>query len=70
MLKIQMLEQIMNNENSDDECEKSQVDDNEPSGHVEYFLKRRSSSIRWVHNFHACFRRLIRLVIEVKELWC
>jgi hypothetical protein len=27
MLKIQMLEQIMNNDNSDDEeCEKSQVD--------------------------------------------
>lgn len=54
MLKIQMLEQIMNNENSDDECEKSQVesvDGNEASvlGHVDYFIRRRSPSKRWVN---------------------
>lgn len=43
----------MNNENSDDECEKSQgesVGENESqNGHVEYFSKKRSSSKRWVH---------------------
>lgn len=49
MLKIQMLEQIMNNENSDDECEKSHVDSVEGSeGPVEYFNSSRLSSKRWV----------------------
>jgi hypothetical protein len=35
----------MNNENSDDECENSQVDENEASvnGHLEYFMKKRTS---------------------------
>lgn len=45
MLKIQMLEQIMNNEDSDDE--KSQVNTLEEnieglSDHVDYFARRRS----------------------------
>lgn len=49
MLKIQMLEQIMNNENSDDE--KSQVnsiDENDEGlgDHVDYFARRRSPSKR------------------------
>lgn len=51
MLKIQMLEQIMNNENSDEEREKSRVDsvvENEATlnGHVDYYNQRRSSSNR------------------------
>lgn len=42
MLKIQMLEQIMNNDNSDDdECEKSQVD----SGNMDY-MSRSSTSMK------------------------
>lgn len=39
----------MNNENSDDECEKSQVDESEASalsGHVDYFTRTRSPSKR------------------------
>lgn len=48
MLKIQMLEQIMNNENSDDDCEKSQfnsIDEGDiiQNGHVDVFVKKRST---------------------------
>ena len=46
MLKIQMLEQIMNNENSDEEPA-SQIDEsaNEAfqNGHIDFFVKKRST---------------------------
>lgn len=54
MLKIQMLEQIMNNENSDDECEKSHVEPvEENEATVDYFTRRRSPSKRWVEHSRA-----------------
>lgn len=48
MLKIQMLEQIMNNENSDDDCDnpanESELTRNEQ---IEFYVPNRSST-RWV----------------------
>lgn len=67
MLKIQMLEQIMNNDNSDDdECEKSQVD----SGNMDYMsssTSMKTQSRRWVDFFFFSlifFRRHDRLLFS------
>jgi hypothetical protein len=50
MLKIQMLEQIMNNENSEDEdCEQSQsnsIDESDAiqsNGQIDFYVKKRST---------------------------
>ncbi|KAL7030320.1 hypothetical protein ACKWTF_006617 [Chironomus riparius] len=47
MLKIQMLEQIMNNENSDDDCDNS-VNESElaRNGQIEFYVPKRSSTSR------------------------
>lgn len=67
MLKIQMLEQIMNNENSDEDVEpSSQANSIDASaseafqnGHVDFFVKKRSTK-RWVlMSFFTYHKRLI-----------